>query len=220
MSEVHFLSSRPSIITQGLLPLSDSQHARIGMIWETAIRARPDLTDDRVLVARSIEPPAFHCAVTSYRTFIACREDAELAQDLALRPVAVSGVLQCADGLVFGRRGKTVSQDPGMWELAPSGTLTPDATLESQIRTELDEEIGPIPAEIDAPVGWLEDTQSGVIDFLLPIRTPLDAAALHRLPRTPEYPEIAVAADPIHFLTRQGELAANHARLIVHALYT
>ena len=58
--------------------------------------------------------------------------------------VAVTLPLGTARGVVLGRRSHEVATDPGMWHVAPSGTLEPaeeDAVI-ALVRNELSEELG------------------------------------------------------------------------------
>jgi 8-oxo-dGTP pyrophosphatase MutT (NUDIX family) len=58
--------------------------------------------------------------------------------------VAVTLPLGTARGVVLGRRNQEVATDPGMWHVAPSGTLEPaqeDAVI-ALVRNELSEELG------------------------------------------------------------------------------
>lgn len=69
-----------------------------------------------------------------YCRFIAQRVRPELFNLLGVRPVAVTGFLECLDGVVVGLRAKNVTQDPGVWELVPSGSIdVVDKTLPTEI---------------------------------------------------------------------------------------
>jgi hypothetical protein len=132
-----------------------------------------------------------------YRHVIAQRCAPELVDlGLRLRPLAVTGVLFCTDGVALGRRGGQVAADASLWEPAPAGGLSqPDPAR--QIFEELREEVGLEQAQIDACdiCGLVEDHRSGVVDIVFrliaSVRTE-EIQAAHGTRATNEYSELAV----------------------------
>jgi hypothetical protein len=120
--------------------------------------------------------------------------------------VGVSGLFQCAGGVVFGRRAAALMQDPGQWELVPSGGLDTarlrvggQVDYRAQILTELHEELGIAAASVSEirPYCLVEDTDSHVMDIGIALASPLSAAAvlrLHRGAAMPEYDELRIIA--------------------------
>tara|TARA_B110000438_G_scaffold303728_2_gene366805 strand:+ start:516 stop:1265 length:750 start_codon:yes stop_codon:yes gene_type:complete len=107
---------------------STTTQSHINVIWEAAI-ARQDhlLFDGTVLSVASITPEHITVYRDSYKSFFAQCQKPDLFEDLAIRPLACSGLIQCKDGFVFAKRGNHMFLDAGCWELAPSGTFDEDA---------------------------------------------------------------------------------------------
>ena len=162
-----------------------------------------------------------HCAAhlriqpAEYRHVLARRRAPELADaGLGIRPLAVTGILLCADGLVLGRRSNQVASDTGLWEPAPAGGLSrPDAV--AQLLEELREEVGLEPSQVilrDA-CGLVEDVESGVIDIVFRLDSTASAREVrgtHAARATNEYAELAIV--PRSEIA--GFLEINEARLL------
>lgn len=154
--------------------------AAIDAHWQAAQQKRPGLFDGAILSVVTLSPQRLVVAPARYRDLVAARMAPHVRAELGLRPLAVSGLLSCPDGLVFGRRAADVTQAPGLWELVPSGGVDapvewapPDLTR--QILTELREEIGlrPDQVRVGAPLGLIDDQDSGVVDVVMPLWTDL-----------------------------------------------
>lgn len=204
--------------------LSVSLQAKIDTLWQSALRDHPSLFDGPILGVVDFSADRFVLARASYRHLIAARRDPAVRQALGLRPLAVSGILSCADGLVFGRRAKTVTQGPGLWELAPSGGMDaptdgsmPD--LSAQILKETREEIGLTPDQVSvlAPIGVIDDDESGVVDVILPLTTTLSAAEIkgaHATHGSAEYDVLHITSSPHDFIRdRDDVLSASRITL-------
>jgi hypothetical protein len=74
--------------------------------------------------------------------------------------------------------------------------------------------------EIGAAFAGAEEAESGSIDLVLPIATALGTSDTQALPRTEEYPELAVARDPAAFVAKQRDRIAGYSRAIIAAFYT
>src|SRR6185295_13703559 len=129
--------------------LAPGVDVEVETLWQ-AERQRRDVFNGRILSAVEITPNRLLGRVVEYRRFVAQQANPALFDVLRVRPVGVSGVLHCADGLVFGRRAAGLTQGAGLWELVPSGSLDvpPGARqgaqidYRAQILAELSQEIG------------------------------------------------------------------------------
>jgi len=146
------------------------------------------------------------CAI-AYKLWIAQQIRPELFGDLGVQPLAVTGFLRCADGVVFGRRGKDVRQDAGLWELAPSGGVDVERVGDGetvdvidQLLQELSEELGLCQGDVFGafPFCMVSDSQSHVIDIAIELQSKLNAQDIHHAHRrvqSREYIDVAVVAE-------------------------
>jgi hypothetical protein len=158
--------------------------------------------------------------VTEFRRIVAQMEWPELFGVLGLRPLAVCGVLRCADGVPFGRRHSAAIYQPGMWQLPPAGSV--DATaiavdgsvnLAAQVVSELTEELGIRPDQVGPPrpLCVIEHPASHVSDVGIALTVALSAAQVlqaHRTDGNREYDPLVVVpfADVADFVGDVGEL--------------
>ena len=199
--------------------LTAGMSAEVERLWQAEQSRRgTGLFNGRILSAVEVDPDSILGEVVEYRLLIAQIGRPELFHDLKIRPVAVSGMLECPAGLLFGRRAGSVTQDAGSWELCPSGGLDvsrvavgADVDYRAQLMVELAEEAGLTAEAVTkvSPFCLVEDTESHVIDVGISLRSPLSAeemTARHRGCASGEYAEIAVVAraDLADFLARQG----------------
>lgn len=181
-------------------PLDADLELRVADLWrqEQAKRATP-LFDGELLSVTSIVGSRIEGRFVPYRWFVAQRADPALSAALKVRPLAVSGLLRCRGGIVFGRRSAGSTQDAGRWELVPSGGLDrnccrPDGTIAvtTKILDELWEETGCPPTAVSSTETFVlvEDPASGVYDIGVDIALDLDAEAVlaaHRGRASDEY---------------------------------
>lgn len=123
--------------------------------------------------------------LAEYRWFLAQRRDPTLRPELRVNPLAVTGILCCTEGVVFGRRAQDVEMDAGLWELVPSGGIdgsfispSGEIDLQGHLLAELREEIGILPKEISrppTPIAEIEDRTSHVTDIGLILEASLSA---------------------------------------------
>jgi hypothetical protein len=171
---------------------------RIEAIWRAVKEKRGDrLTNGRIYGLEAFGTDFLRIRLSDYRHVLARRLAPDLVgAGLALRPLGVTGILLCADGLVLGQRGALVATDPGLWEAAPAGGLSrPDPG--EQIFEELHEELGLTAAAVSAAeaCGLVEDVASGVFDIVFRLRTPLSGPAVqaaYQSLATDEYAQVVV----------------------------
>jgi 8-oxo-dGTP pyrophosphatase MutT (NUDIX family) len=163
---------------------------RVDELWREQTRVRgPSLVDGQIFSVG--DPDAgvdeIHGSFLAYRYYAAQRIDASLRTSLRVRPLAVTGIVRCADGLVVGQRAATSTQSPGEWDFLPAGGIDPDALLADgyidpalQLRKELREELG---VELDAraaPRPLWRMTENGLIDLVFGIELTQDRAQIER----------------------------------------
>lgn len=185
------------------LKLSAELANEIDSLWLTfQKRQGKELFNGRILSAATITNEKIEASITEYRYLIAQQARPELFNALQLRAIGVSGLLLCADGLVFGRRADKVTQGAGLWELVPSGSIDASKIVDpenvdflSQILTELQEETGIKAEKITQmrPFCVVEDSNSHVLDIGIVIKCPLlfdEIVAIHQNNATNEYDEL------------------------------
>jgi len=165
------------------------------------------LYNNYIISAVSVTKECIHCCLVEYKFFIAQHTQPNLYKFLKVRPVAVSGLLICDDGVVFGRRNKSTTQDAGLLELVPSGGIEYNQKLDSinvdyigQILIELNEETGIDRKSIINiyPYCFIEDELSHVIDIGIAIETNLDKKNINDLYKkksTDEYDNLQIVSD-------------------------
>lgn len=204
-------------------PLSADLEKAVTAAWEAERARRPGLTDGTLFSIDHFSADSITGRFVPYRHRIAARARPELAAALAVRPLAVSGLLLCADGVVFGCRAAQLTDAPGKWELVPSGGVessAADATgrvdLRHQILVEMAEEIGLDSGDVLGLELFcaVEDYDSGIVDIGIALASSLSAEELrarHARDGSGEYAEIAIVAVnqiPEFVAARQDELLA------------
>jgi hypothetical protein len=186
------------------ISLSALVESEVENLWLAEQRRRgTSIFNGSIFSAVEIVPLRISGRAVEYRHWVAQKARPELFDVLDVRPVAVSGLLECAEGIVFGRRGAAVTQDAGSWELVPSGGLDARNRVPGEVdycghcMTELREEIG-----IDSnavvsvkPFCLVEDLDSHVLDIGVAMESPLDADTvlrIHRAAVSKEYDELRV----------------------------
>lgn len=159
--------------------------------WAAAGERSPDLFDGELLgvVDWRVDGGVLRVAARlwRYRDLIAGREGARPP----IRPLGVSAIACSPDGYLVGRRARDVTQYPGRWEFAGSGTLPGGVAPEDHVRTELAEETGIDPGSIRelAPIGMIEDLDDDCYDLCYRVElAELDPGSL----RPSEYSELRV----------------------------
>ncbi len=179
--------------------------AQVDTRWRTACEQRDaTLYDGTLYSVIDIAPEEIKVARSSYRFFFAQAHDTSLFSELLVRPLAITAVLTCTDGFVFGRRSGEVAFDRNLWELGPSGTIDDTAkALDGHIdycvtiRQELEEELGlkdlpDFPGRISAVV---EDTNLHTVDLAVPVDIDFSGAEIRTAfasRSTTEYSDIEI----------------------------
>ena len=231
---VNDLSSNLTVLAVGEAPpLAPDLEDRVEAIWreEAAISGRT-LFNGVVFSVTEMTARRIEGHFVEYRLFIAQRRHPSLFADLKIRPLGVSGLLTCPDGIVFGKRADGVTQNPGMWELVPAGGVDPacaDASgkmdLRKQLIAELTEEVGlPDTAVSIIDIRCLiENNIDHVLDIGMELSVGMPAAdiiAAHGNLGSKEYDEITVvtAPDLESFVYELGDRLVEEGRLMLKYL--
>lgn len=198
-----------SVLEEPAPELAPEILARVDELWQEArAGARGTLGNGKIFSVRRRSGQVFSGWFAEYRMWVAQRRDPGLLKPLHIRPLAVTGILRSSGGIVLGKRAGTTMQDAGLWELAPSGSITPQARSTGrridprvQLLIELQEEIAVPARSVGSPSAAVvvEDRHSGVCDLVyeLPCRIPfedLEAAFIEG--GSGEYSAIRLVSDP------------------------
>ncbi|MFP5240629.1 MAG: hypothetical protein ACLGQW_12430 [Acidobacteriota bacterium] len=210
---------------------SASALERVEALWADALARTPGLYDGRLFSLVEFDGARALGFMAQYKWYVAQLAEPSLFGELRVRSLAVSGLVNVRGHLVFGKRRAGLSLEGGLWELAPSGTISdacrePDGSLSwrGQFARELTEELG-----LTAPLGALkafalvEDTETNIWE--LGVRAELDIdpgdvlAAYAGLERT-EHDQLSIVplADvPRFHKTRRKELTSVTGPLLAAA---
>ncbi|HEY3846356.1 MAG TPA: hypothetical protein VGL95_04515 [Acetobacteraceae bacterium] len=211
-------------VTRPMPDLPPALDAEVERLWRIACArvaagGAGALFNGRVFSADAIAPDVITGHLAEFRRIVAQMERTELYEELAVRPLAVCGVLRCADGVVFGRRHAGAIYQADMWQLPPAGSVDAHGvaadglvTLGRQLLAELREELGLTPDNVDAPVPLcvVEHPGSHVSDLGMALRSRLDGVAIraaHARCGNGEYPTLRIVAveDLPDFLAEAGD---------------
>lgn len=166
------------VVSLGEAPrLTPEIAAAVDRIWADAKEVRgSELYDGSVFAVSEVSPGRIEGRWTTYRNFFAQRRSKRLRKVLAIRALAVTGVVLSGNRVLLARRSQQSEQDPGGWEFAPAGSVeridNPAAGLVDTTRhllLELFEEIGQTAENFEtAPklFGLIEDEDAGVVDLV------------------------------------------------------
>ena len=209
MLNVHLLQLEPRVTLGAAAPtIGPDIEARVDEIWQREKELRShDLYNGRLFSIDHCDAKTIVGWISEYRYFLAQRREPSLHATLKIKPLAVTGILSCSDGVLFGRRSGRSEMDSGCWELVPSGGVddaavgsTGQVSLERCILIELEEETGIGAAELSAhsrAVALVEDPQSHVTDVGIMLATASSAAQIqHRFAalENREYSELEIVA--------------------------
>ncbi len=192
MITIHDLSPNVEVLAgSGAAAAAPEVERAVAAAWRAARARRRDLFDGTLFSVERFSTGRIFGRFVPYRYLVAQRARPELFEPLRVRPLAVSGLLACVGGVVFGRRAAALTDDPGAWELAPSGGVdvqaaesavggTTRVNLRRQIMAELDEELGLKDDDISALEIFcaVEDDASHTIDIGIALSSPLAAEAV------------------------------------------
>jgi hypothetical protein len=209
MLKVHLLQSEPRVTLGAAAPtIGPDIEARVDEIWQREKELRPhDLYNGRLFSIDHCDAKTIVGWISEYRYFLAQRREPSLHAALKIKPLAVTGILSCSDGILFGRRSGRSEMDAGCWELVPSGVVDDAAVgsagqvnLERCILIELEQETGIKASELSAhsrAVALVEDPQSHVIDVGIMLATASSAAQIQQrfaALENREYSELEIVA--------------------------
>ena len=196
-------------------PLNQALEEQVEGIWQTERDLRGStLFDGPIFSVEKVSPETISGRFVGYRFFIAQERQPELFRVLRVQPLAVTGVLQNADGIFFGYRGSAVAVQPDCWELLPSGGIDHSTVMQDgrlcpaeQVLVELREEVGIADAAVAQPslICFTEDPLHHIFELIWELKTPLDEKTVlsaHSALRHPEHSKIRHVrwADLEHFL--------------------
>lgn len=189
---------------------SAATEKRIQAIWDREKKKRGErLFDAPMLSLERVDGETLWARRVSYRAYLGQLREPALYAELKIRALAVSGLLHVGDEVLFGLRATHLTQDPGCWELVPSGGLSLDYlgadgvySLKDQFLAELREELGVAADALSGralPYLLVEDTESHCIDLAIEARVkePKESIAhAHESRGTDEYTALAFVAAP------------------------
>lgn len=135
---------------------SDAAAEVVRGAWMRALEKNPSLFDGPILAVHDVTFNALtnracvRASQASYRDYLASHEmardphlapNAEVAAELRVRPLGVTGVVRSGSRIVIGKRSADSSSFAGAWELPPSGSVEGATGLERQWLRELHEEL-------------------------------------------------------------------------------
>jgi hypothetical protein len=192
MFSVIDLSPNLTVVDTGEeLNISTSAQERISSIWEQEKKKRgDDLFEGRIFNVTEITRETLTGFYIDYSVSLAQYCAPNLFDEIAVRSLAVSGFVECEQGIVFGLRNENLTADAGLWELVASGGVDDSVRFENgtvdireQFLNELCEEIN-LPAESVSelsPIVMLEDSETHVCDIVFAARLSVGADTLFPL---------------------------------------
>ena len=202
----------------------------VDRIWKSSVeKYKGRFFDGDIFSVESISSNIVSLSKSKYRLFLAQQENPDLYDELQIRLLAVSGILICNDGIVFGRRSPEVLQDSNAWELLPSGSVTAREfvnedilfNIDYQIREELLEESG-IPKnfyKVITPKMLVESEDSHVVDFVYEIQVNISKSQIIDFHKnaTSEYTQLEVvdSKEIVKFID-QNNLVKTSRKIIEH----
>lgn len=183
------------------LELPPETEAAVARAWQAAASSGGShLRDEMVFRLVRWDSHEVSAAPVHYRYFWAQRSNPGLLPE-PITLLAVTGLVTCEGRLVLGKRASWVTQDPGLIELVPSGSVNAEPStadgidIVGQFRRELEEELGIDGSRAAAarPIGLLHDEANRVLDVIVAADLACTAAeilARHAELQEPEYTEL------------------------------
>jgi len=188
--KVHSIREPLQIVVATNPPRLDSDlESEVQALWEIETkRCHGALFNGNIFSVHQFESSRINGCFVEYRWLAAQRHRPNLFERLNVQPLAVSGIVESPDGIIFGRRDQQVSSDAGKWELVPSGGIDSGARGDHalvdymrQFFDELSDEVGIDKSDIFDPVAFsmIEDSRTHVFDLGIRGRTNLRAAQIN-----------------------------------------
>ncbi len=113
--------------------------------------------------------------------------------------LAVCCCLQCPDGFLIEKRSARVAAAPGLWHIAPSGSLQPPNGVLTTLLTEAEEELGLANEEVEEMrcVGLLYGEDSGVYQLACSARTEVPFHEILSRPRSGAWEQDGFTLAPV-----------------------
>ena len=188
-------------------PLPPEISKIVDALWDESVSHNSGLFDDRIFSFSNFDTFAIEGHFVPYRHLRAISSNPALKHQIKLRPLAISGVAKCSDGIIIGKRAAGVSSMRGLWEFCPSGGINAehvstagDVDFHSLILSELLDEVGiqkDFVKNICISEGY-ENISSGLLDLVADMEIDLSSDQvinLHRQNATDEYDEIRVISE-------------------------
>ncbi len=214
------------------LDLPADVRARVDALWEATAAQRPHLYDGPLFDMTAHTPERIEGRFVRYRHWMALRADPTLRDAYGITPLAVTGVTRVEGDILLGRRAAHTTQDAGLWELVPAGSIDrggedggvdPQAVLLAELHEELGIERDGV-AAIGAPLALAEDEEPGVWDLVLPLELRLTKAEVERAfaarttDETTELRYVADASVPALLSGAEADALAPVSRCVLEAL--
>ncbi|CAI3922663.1 unnamed protein product [Commensalibacter communis] len=173
-------------------------------IWEEKRKLFPYLFNGRIFNVQELTPNLITGYWTEYKYVLAQTERLELYSELAIRSLAVIGLIQCPQGFIIGKRTNKSVYLPGYWQSAPAGTVesrdkNDNIDLTQQLLAEANEELGLNIFHLTNPkiISATEHTNTHIIDVGILLKTELsfeEITSLWKNNNNPEYDELCCCA--------------------------
>lgn len=176
------------VVSQEIHQYSSELMSIVDSIWNAEFKKRKGkLFNGKIFSIDRIEKNEIQGHISEYKFFLAQQNNPELFSELNMRPLAVSGILECSDGFVFGKRSPHLTQESNQWELVPSGGIdchhcTDGQAIDymAQLFIELKEETGLDQKGIYEYkfVSLIEDASVHVVNIGVHLKSHVDSARL------------------------------------------
>lgn len=164
--------------------LAEALEAEVAQVWTAERLLRPSLFNGRVFCADMVTAVRITGHWTEYRRVLAQMRRPWLFEQLRIKALAVNGLLECAEGLVLGRRQPAAIYLAGCWQAAPAGNVEARdddrLDLAEQLKAELTEELGLGSADVEIlrPICAIEHAGTRIVDVGFLMRTALSFGAI------------------------------------------
>ncbi|MDI2111885.1 NUDIX hydrolase [Commensalibacter nepenthis] len=173
-----------SALTVNIIPapqiLSASLKKEVNDIWEEKKKYYPNLFNGRIFNVQALSKNLITGFWTEYKFVLAQTEKPELYSELAIRSLAVIGLIRCPQGFLIGKRAANSVYLPGYWQSPPAGTVESrdgnnDVILTQQLYAEANEELGLNTHHLINPkiISATEHTDTHIIDIGILLKTNL-----------------------------------------------